>query len=197
MRVPGGVATASCLCPLVTFLCVVSQNCCGAQFNVRNYSNSKPILRPNPRLKSPTKPTGIPATSLYKDLTSLIYSVSSQTPWVKPRPKIVTRPKEELNKMSSLSSTDQTSISSGSMNLKTRPSSQISSNAKAIPVAPIRAETNQIKLLDKDSHYRPKRGWIWNQFFVLEEHMGPEPQYVGKVSCSTPVTHFCNIFTFI
>uniref|UniRef100_A0A8C3AEH0 Uncharacterized protein n=1 Tax=Cyclopterus lumpus TaxID=8103 RepID=A0A8C3AEH0_CYCLU len=31
-----------------------------------------------------------------------------------------------------------------------------------------------------DLHYRTKRGWIWNQFFVLEEHIGPEPQYVGK-----------------
>ena len=30
-------------------------------------------------------------------------------------------------------------------------------------------------------HHRPKRGWIWNQFFVLEEHMGPDSQYVGKV----------------
>jgi cadherin 18 type 2 len=30
-------------------------------------------------------------------------------------------------------------------------------------------------------HHRPKRGWIWNQFFVLEEHIGPESQYVGKV----------------
>uniref|UniRef100_A0A8C2Z3H7 Cadherin-12 n=1 Tax=Cyclopterus lumpus TaxID=8103 RepID=A0A8C2Z3H7_CYCLU len=30
-------------------------------------------------------------------------------------------------------------------------------------------------------HHRPKRGWIWNQFFVLEEHLGPEAQYVGKL----------------
>ncbi|XP_076146365.1 cadherin-18-like isoform X2 [Alosa pseudoharengus] len=30
-------------------------------------------------------------------------------------------------------------------------------------------------------HHRPKRGWIWNQFFVLEEHFGPDPQYVGKL----------------
>uniref|UniRef100_A0AAV2JSU0 Uncharacterized protein n=1 Tax=Knipowitschia caucasica TaxID=637954 RepID=A0AAV2JSU0_KNICA len=27
---------------------------------------------------------------------------------------------------------------------------------------------------------RTKRGWVWNQFFVLEEYMGSEPQYVGK-----------------
>lgn len=33
----------------------------------------------------------------------------------------------------------------------------------------------------KDPHHRPKRGWVWNQFYVLEEHFGPEPQYVGKV----------------
>lgn len=34
---------------------------------------------------------------------------------------------------------------------------------------------------DTEVHHRPKRGWIWNQFFVLEEHFGPDPQYVGKV----------------
>ncbi|KAJ8010279.1 hypothetical protein DPEC_G00073360, partial [Dallia pectoralis] len=27
---------------------------------------------------------------------------------------------------------------------------------------------------------RVKRGWVWNQFFVLEEYMGSDPQYVGK-----------------
>uniref|UniRef100_A0A668AQ11 Cadherin 18 n=1 Tax=Myripristis murdjan TaxID=586833 RepID=A0A668AQ11_9TELE len=49
--------------------------------------------------------------------------------------------------------------------------------------SPIRPQRNQTKVLDteKDSHHRPKRGWIWNQFFVLEEHIGPEPQYVGKL----------------
>lgn len=43
---------------------------------------------------------------------------------------------------------------------------------------------NQTKLANGETevHHRPKRGWIWNQFFVLEEHMGPDPQYVGKVS---------------
>ncbi|XP_070829578.1 cadherin-12-like [Chaetodon trifascialis] len=28
---------------------------------------------------------------------------------------------------------------------------------------------------------RIKRGWVWNQFFVLEEYMGSDPQYVGKL----------------
>lgn len=42
---------------------------------------------------------------------------------------------------------------------------------------------NQTKLASGEAevHHRPKRGWIWNQFFVLEEHMGPDAQYVGKV----------------
>uniref|UniRef100_A0A8C4IAD5 Cadherin-12 n=1 Tax=Dicentrarchus labrax TaxID=13489 RepID=A0A8C4IAD5_DICLA len=42
---------------------------------------------------------------------------------------------------------------------------------------------NQTKLANGETevHHRPKRGWIWNQFFVLEEHMGPDPQYVGKL----------------
>lgn len=33
----------------------------------------------------------------------------------------------------------------------------------------------------RSSAQRVKRGWVWNQFFVLEEYMGSEPQYVGKV----------------
>ncbi|XP_048868425.1 cadherin-18 [Brienomyrus brachyistius] len=34
---------------------------------------------------------------------------------------------------------------------------------------------------ESEVHHRPKRGWIWNQFFVLEEHIGPDAQYVGKL----------------
>ncbi|KAM4907294.1 cadherin-12 isoform 2-T2 [Sylvia borin] len=33
----------------------------------------------------------------------------------------------------------------------------------------------------RSSAQRVKRGWVWNQFFVLEEYMGSEPQYVGKL----------------
>lgn len=49
---------------------------------------------------------------------------------------------------------------------------------------------NQTKLANGETevHHRPKRGWIWNQFFVLEEHMGPEAQYVGKVGCFIELT---------
>lgn len=32
------------------------------------------------------------------------------------------------------------------------------------------------------SHERVKRGWVWNQFFVVEEYTGTEPLYVGKVN---------------
>ncbi|XP_054237922.1 cadherin-9-like [Indicator indicator] len=28
---------------------------------------------------------------------------------------------------------------------------------------------------------RTKRGWMWNQFFLLEEYTGPDTQYVGKL----------------
>ncbi|XP_069778600.1 cadherin-7-like isoform X1 [Narcine bancroftii] len=31
------------------------------------------------------------------------------------------------------------------------------------------------------SHHRVKRKWVWNQFFVLEEHIGTEPLYIGKL----------------
>lgn len=30
---------------------------------------------------------------------------------------------------------------------------------------------------------RSKRGWMWNQFFLLEEYAGNDHQYVGKVTC--------------
>ncbi|NXE13171.1 CADH9 protein, partial [Lophotis ruficrista] len=29
--------------------------------------------------------------------------------------------------------------------------------------------------------HRTKRGWMWNQFFLLEEYTGPDTQYVGKL----------------
>ena len=31
---------------------------------------------------------------------------------------------------------------------------------------------------------RSKRGWMWNQFFLLEEYTGTDMQYVGKVAYS-------------
>ncbi|XP_058650285.1 cadherin-18 isoform X2 [Onychostoma macrolepis] len=40
---------------------------------------------------------------------------------------------------------------------------------------------NQTKDGETEVHHRPKRGWIWNQFFVLEEHIGTDAQYVGKL----------------
>lgn len=37
---------------------------------------------------------------------------------------------------------------------------------------------------------RVKRGWVWNQFFVVEEYTGTEPLYVGKVKWDpTPLCH--------
>lgn len=35
---------------------------------------------------------------------------------------------------------------------------------------------------DGKTLHRTKRGWMWNQFFLLEEYTGPDTQYVGKVS---------------
>ncbi|XP_078411550.1 cadherin 22 isoform X1 [Cetorhinus maximus] len=31
------------------------------------------------------------------------------------------------------------------------------------------------------AHRRVKRGWVWNQFFIVEEYTGTEPLYVGKI----------------
>jgi len=30
--------------------------------------------------------------------------------------------------------------------------------------------------------HRSKRGWMWNQFFLMEEYTGNDHQYVGKVT---------------
>uniref|UniRef100_A0A8C4VG95 Cadherin 18 n=1 Tax=Gopherus evgoodei TaxID=1825980 RepID=A0A8C4VG95_9SAUR len=47
----------------------------------------------------------------------------------------------------------------------------------------IKVTRNQTKHIEGETevHHRPKRGWVWNQFFVLEEHLGSDPQYVGKL----------------
>lgn len=138
-------------------------------------------------------------------------SLSQPKPKVFLHSKVVTGPETNSesvpnSKLSSVSSSKQMYNSSGAMNPSTyynvspaslsnpksrsklRPSSQPSTNAKSHSKisnpnsrSPIRAQRNQTKLPDKESHHRPKRGWIWNQFFVLEEHIGPDPQYVGKV----------------
>lgn len=36
---------------------------------------------------------------------------------------------------------------------------------------------------------RSKRGWMWNQFFLLEEYTGNDHQYVGKVTCPWYLMH--------
>uniref|UniRef100_A0A673X537 Cadherin-12 n=1 Tax=Salmo trutta TaxID=8032 RepID=A0A673X537_SALTR len=52
-----------------------------------------------------------------------------------------------------------------------------------VPTSKVPITKNQTKLANGETevHHRPKRGWIWNQFFVLEEHIGPDAQYVGKL----------------
>uniref|UniRef100_A0A674ACP3 Uncharacterized protein n=1 Tax=Salmo trutta TaxID=8032 RepID=A0A674ACP3_SALTR len=37
---------------------------------------------------------------------------------------------------------------------------------------------------EEGAHHRQRRSWGGNQFFVLEEYMGDEPLYVGKVRVS-------------
>ncbi|XP_051267208.1 cadherin-18-like isoform X1 [Dicentrarchus labrax] len=309
MRVPAAVAAVSRLCPLVIFLCVVSQSCYGTRVDLSPHTNPDPTLYPNLWLKSPPESTLLPSSSPEKHMFPLKpsqLSSSSQSSWSKPQSKPIisyltdnnrsntyspltvsqttsssntrlklqraprqssysrqglgfkpnsnqavrnssnnpnqsskvnpkTNPKPRIGsllqskpkafpiskaatvtnsdsapstKLSSPSSSNQKSNPSGTMNPSTyynaspaslsnpkshsklRPSSQTITNAKphskiSNPTSRVsnRAQRNQTKLLDtdKDSHHRPKRGWIWNQFFVLEEHIGPELQYVGKL----------------
>lgn len=37
--------------------------------------------------------------------------------------------------------------------------------------------------------HRSKRGWVWNQFFVIEEYTGPDPVLVGRVSRKKQLLH--------
>uniref|UniRef100_A0A3B4B0S0 Cadherin N-terminal domain-containing protein n=1 Tax=Periophthalmus magnuspinnatus TaxID=409849 RepID=A0A3B4B0S0_9GOBI len=61
-----------------------------------------------------------------------------------------------------------------SLRLPTTPLSNRVRGGQAKPKAPV---TNGVS----GAMQRVKRGWVWNQFFVLEEYMGSDPQYVGKV----------------
>lgn len=49
-------------------------------------------------------------------------------------------------------------------------------------VLPIGSSTG-LKMLTEEQRVlnRSKRGWVWNQMFVLEEFSGPEPILVGRV----------------
>lgn len=54
----------------------------------------------------------------------------------------------------------------------------------ALPVAPGNTVNLLGTLQEKDDGkilQRSKRGWMWNQFFLLEEYTGNDNQYVGKV----------------
>lgn len=46
-----------------------------------------------------------------------------------------------------------------------------------LPSKPIMSLTKD----DGKMLHRTKRGWMWNQFFLLEEYTGKDTQYVGKV----------------
>lgn len=37
--------------------------------------------------------------------------------------------------------------------------------------------------------HRSKRGWVWNQFFVIEEYTGPDPVLVGRVGRNKQLLH--------
>uniref|UniRef100_UPI0037E73B85 cadherin-18-like n=1 Tax=Semicossyphus pulcher TaxID=241346 RepID=UPI0037E73B85 len=291
MRVPARVAAVSCICPLVVFLCVVSQSCCGIRVNLNPHTNPNTSLYPNLGLKSLPEETLLPSSSPEKDVsqlrpnkllsssqnswrksqlkprdlsnnyrsnTNLPLAVSQATsssdtrlkpqnvptqnslsrrglvrnvlnnpklslevstktnlkPWIgslsNPKPKAfpsseaVAGPKTNpelvpdtklfssstnyrFNSSSSMRTSinydpSPASLSSPISHSKLR-TSQSFTNAKKISNPNSKSQRNQTKLLetDKDSPHRPKRGWIWNQFFVLEEHIGPDPQYVGKL----------------
>ncbi|XP_030016649.1 serine/arginine repetitive matrix protein 2-like [Sphaeramia orbicularis] len=313
MRVPASVAAVSCLCPLVVFLCVISQSCYGTQVDLSPHANPNPSLYPNPRHKSLPEPSPVPNsnkepahmssvkrgqlgssnhntwnkphsetrvdsnpshTDNYRSNANFPSAVSQATTSLNARLKLQLQPKHVSNsrqglvfktnsnlparnssnipkessksysranpkqrlgsllqtkpkavpnskagnkpktnseslsktKISSISSPNVQSNSSGKVNPNpfsgssaalvsgskshSKVKSSSLSNARADSKVtnpnvktPIRSQRNQTKFLDtdKDTSHRPKRGWIWNQFFVLEEHIGPEPQYVGKV----------------
>lgn len=50
------------------------------------------------------------------------------------------------------------------------------------PVPQQRILSSRVPRSDGKILHRQKRGWMWNQFFLLEEYTGSDYQYVGKVS---------------
>lgn len=52
----------------------------------------------------------------------------------------------------------------------------------AMPFTPGNIGTLFGKEADGRILQRSKRGWMWNQFFLLEEYTGNDHQYVGKVT---------------
>ncbi|TVH64010.1 Cadherin-8 [Bagarius yarrelli] len=44
------------------------------------------------------------------------------------------------------------------------------------------SESDTSQLEGRQVLHRAKRGWVWNQMFVLEEFSGPDPILVGRVS---------------
>uniref|UniRef100_A0A3Q4C063 Cadherin-12 n=1 Tax=Mola mola TaxID=94237 RepID=A0A3Q4C063_MOLML len=52
--------------------------------------------------------------------------------------------------------------------------------APLVEVTPLERKA-RLRRHGKSRVQRIKRGWVWNQFFVLEEYMGSDPQYVGKL----------------
>ncbi|KAM6948279.1 cadherin-18-like [Aplochiton taeniatus] len=137
---------------------------------------------PNPDLRSQS------TSQLRSDSKPLPHSQPSSKPNPQHRPRSPSNPRVQPQSQpdsnprarpKSLSQQPTPSPTSGSLTSST--STSTSTRPRLIPAG--RTQRNQTKVLEaeRDSHHRPKRGWIWNQFFVLEEHMGPEAQYVGKL----------------
>lgn len=148
----------------------------GSQFSEINPKTS--LLQPNHKVSSHSKVAQGSKTNAKSGSNSQSSKFSNQA----------------YNSSDAMSPSTYYIIPAALSNLKSRsrirPSLQPSTNAKyhsrfsnVNSKSSIRAQKNQTKSVEtnKDSQHRPKRGWIWNQFFVLEEHIGPDPQYVGKV----------------
>ncbi|KAM7401463.1 hypothetical protein PAMA_005592 [Pampus argenteus] len=147
---------------------------------INSKTNPKPMLGSLPWTKAKVLPnskavTGSKSVSLSNTKLSSIFSPK---PW-----------SNSSGSMSIYSNISLASLFNLKSHSKFQPSSQANPNIRSKSKTSnlntktsIRTQKNQTKLLDtdKDLHQRPKRGWIWNQFFILEEHIGPEPQYVGK-----------------
>lgn len=55
-------------------------------------------------------------------------------------------------------------------------------NAVALSRGLVQRKTKEIEgQQDKELLKRSKRGWMWKQFFLQEEYLGTDHQYIGKV----------------
>ncbi|XP_068424980.1 cadherin-18-like isoform X2 [Clinocottus analis] len=156
--------------------------------NSRYTLNNPKQFSNNPKTNPTTKPKALSNSKAVAEPNTNSETLPNTKSFLLPSPKQTSDSPDTINLSTFYNASPLTLSNPESLsNFRT---SRIYTNAKSNSKishpnvrASIRVQRNKTMFLetDMDLPYRPKRGWIWNQFFVLEEHIGPEHQYVGKL----------------